>query len=255
MWGLTPLLRNLGQDFGFTEVIMWGCGLIYLITLAVDPSQLFSGGIFGMLSPTRATLFLFGASGSEPMFTLGRWWTVLSATWLHGSALHIFFNLYWLRQLGHQTSELYGSGRMMIIYTAGGVTGFLASSAAGHWLGFLPRFLQGAQLTVGASASILGLLGALIYSGRRGGSVALGQWARNMVIMLIVIGLLVPIMDNWAHLGGLAGGYLVARFLDPAKPERTDHLILGFICLLLSVGSIVLSIVTGLPLLRQMGVL
>lgn len=255
MWGLTPLLRNLGQDFGFTDVIMWGCGLIYLITLAVDPSQLFSGGILGMLSPSGATLFLFGASGSTPVFDLGRWWTVLSAAWLHGSALHIVFNMLWVRDLGRLTTDVYGAGRMMIIYTIGGIVGFLFSSAAGHWLGFLPGFLQGANVTVGASASLFGLLGALIYSGRRGGSVALGDQARNWAIILFIFGFLMPRVDNWAHLGGLIGGYLVGRFLDPAKPERTDHLILGFVCVLLSAGAVVLSIVTGLPLLRQMGVL
>ena len=255
MWGLTPMLRDLGQDFGFTEVLMWGCGLIYLITLVVDPSHLFGGGILGFLSPTGPTLFLFGESGAHPVFTFGRWWTVLSATWLHGGALHILFNMLWIRDLGRLTTHVYGGGRMMILFTVGGAMGFLASSAVGYWFAFLPGFLQGAPFTVGASASLFGLLGALIYSGRRGGSVALGTQARNWAIVLFVFGLLMPQVDNWAHLGGLVGGYLMGRFLDPAKPERTDHLILGFVCILLSWGAIALSIVTGLPILRQQGIL
>jgi membrane associated rhomboid family serine protease len=51
-----------------------------------------------------------------------------------------------------------------------------------------------------------------------------------------------PGIDNWAHLGGLAGGYLTARWLDPLLPERGDHTTLALICLLLSAASILASI-------------
>ena len=60
------------------------------------------------------------------MFGYGRWWTVLSASWLHGGALHILFNMLWVRQLGPATAEIYGPGRMIIIYTIAGAVGFHA---------------------------------------------------------------------------------------------------------------------------------
>ena len=72
------------------------------------------------MAPASPALFLFGASGSLPVFGLGRWWTVLSAAWLHGGLLHILFNMMWVRQLAPATAELYGPGRMVIIYTAPG---------------------------------------------------------------------------------------------------------------------------------------
>ena len=56
---------------------------------------------------------------------------MLSAGWLHGSALHILFNMMWVRQLGPATADIYGAGRMVIIYTVAGVAGFLLSSIAG----------------------------------------------------------------------------------------------------------------------------
>ena len=130
-----------------------------------------SGSGFGMLSPHSLIAQMYGASGAGPVFDQLHWWTILSAGWLHGSILHILFNMMWVRQLGPATADLYGPGRMVIIYTVAGAAGFLVSSTAGAFLGWMPIwFLRGAQLTLGASASIFGLLGALVYYGRRGGS-------------------------------------------------------------------------------------
>ena len=95
------------------------------------------------LSPDRCALLNIGASGAAPVFALNRWWTVLSAAWLHGSLLHIVLNMYWVRQLGPAVAEFYGPGRMVIIYTAGAIVGFMASSAAGMFLWFMPPMLRG----------------------------------------------------------------------------------------------------------------
>jgi membrane associated rhomboid family serine protease len=64
--------------------------------------------------------------------------------------------------------------------------------------------------------------------------------------MMFVFGLLMPGVDNYAHAGGFAGGYVAGLLLDPLKPERLNHLIGALICLALSLGAIVLSVITGL---------
>ena len=58
-----------------------------------------------------------------------------------------------------------------------------------------------------------------------------------------------PGLDNWAHLGGLAGGYLAATFLDPLRPERLDHLIAALLCLGATAAAVLYSIVDGLRFL------
>jgi rhomboid protease GluP len=171
---------------------------------------------------------------------------VLSAAWLHGGGLHILFNMMWVRQLAPPTADLYGPGRMVIIYTAGAVGGFLLSSFAGAYLPNL-FFLRGGQFTVGASAPIFGLLGALVYYGRRSGSRMIGSEALSYALMLGVFGFLMPGVDNYAHGGGFGGGYLAARLLDPLKPERIDHIAIAVACLAASLLSIVASILYGLP--------
>ncbi len=249
LWGFAPYFRSLGQDLGFVNFLTGSCVILYVVTLALDFSQAFGGGLFGLLSPKAEMLFLFGASGAAPVFGYGRWWTVLSAAWLHGGLLHIGFNMLWVRQLAPATAQMYGAGRMVIIYTAASVVGFGLSSLAGLYLAGVP-FIRGAGFTVGASAPIFGLLGALVYSGRRGGSSLISQQAKNYAVILAIFGFLLPGIDNWAHGGGFLGGYLMARWLDPMAPESLNHLVIAVICLALAIGSVVLSVLTGLPLFR-----
>jgi rhomboid protease GluP len=246
LWGFAPVLSRLGRDLGFTQFVMWSCITLYLLSLVLDLGGVRTTGALSFLSPSIPSLFLFGASGAIPVFEYGRWWTVLTAGWLHGGLLHIFFNMMWIRQLAPATSEMYGASRMVIIYTIAGVTGFAASTLSGA---FIP-FLGGAGFTVGASAPIFGLLGALVYYGRRTGSSIVGDQAKSWAIALFIFGFVFRGVDNWAHLGGFAGGYAAARFLDPLRPERLDHLVGALVCLGLTGIAIAYSIVDGLSRFR-----
>jgi rhomboid protease GluP len=251
LWGFAQLFRRLGQDFGFTPAVIGGCVALYGAALLIDPSGVGRGGLGSLLAPTPMSLFLLGASGSLPVFELGRWWTVLSAAWLHGGLLHILFNMLWVRQLAPETAEAYGAARMVIIYTLAGVAGFGVSSLVGHYLSFLPRFLGGATFTVGASAPIFGLLGAMVHYGRRRGSSAVGRQALGYAVILGLFGFVMPGIDNWAHAGGFAGGYLASRWLDPWLPERVDHVIAAFACLAATAAAVVASVLTGIPAISQ----
>lgn len=248
LWGFAPVLRRLGNDLGFVQLILWGCVGLYVATLLASRGGIGMGGVLGMLSPSSEALLLFGASGAIPVFGLGRWWTVLSAGWLHGGLLHIFFNMLWVRQLAPATAEVYGPGRLVIIYTAAGIAGFVLSSTAG----LLPiPFLRGATLTIGASAPIFGLLGALVLYGQRGGSSLIHREAKGYAIVLFVFGLIMPGVDNYAHAGGFLGGYLAARWLDPMRPERIDHVILALVCLAATAMAVAVSVFTGLRLFAR----
>ena len=249
MWGFTPLLRRLGQDLGFTELVIGGCALLYVGTLLVDLGNIrVAGGGFSFLSPSGPSLFLFGASGTGPVFGYGRWWTLLSAGWLHGGLLHIFFNVLWVRQLAPQVAEGYGPARMVLIYTAGGLVGFGLSTVGPVFLPWL-RFLGEGGMTVGASAPIFGLLGALVWYGRRVSGVV-GRQAWMFAILLFAFGFFWPHTDNWAHLGGFLGGLAMAALLNPMKPERVDHAIAALACLLATAAAIVASVITGLRFVR-----
>jgi rhomboid protease GluP len=180
------------------------------------------------LSPSNESLFLLGATGTVPIDRYGRWWTLISASFLHGGLLHIFFNMAALYQLGTFVLREYGFYRFIIIYTITGIAGFLLSYAAGIFF------------TIGASASICGLIGAILYYGKnRGGfyGEAIYQQALGWVVGLILFGLLVPGINNWAHGGGLVAGILLGFILgyDEKFKENSMHRIMGSICVLMTV--------------------
>lgn len=251
LWGYAPLLRRLGNDMGFVPLVVTGSVGLYVAALLASGENIRMGGLTSFLAPSTLSLFLFGASGAAPVFEYGRWWTVLSAGWLHAGVLHILFNMLWVRQLGPACAELYGAGRMVIIYLLASVVGFTASSTAGVLLQWMPvHFLRGAGFTVGASAGIFGLLGALVYYGRRSGSSMTRREALHYAAMMGLFGLFMPGVDNWAHAGGFVGGYAIGRYLDPLKPERLDHMLAAVALIAASVLSVAASIVHGLALFR-----
>jgi rhomboid protease GluP len=251
LWGFGPVLRRFGNDFGFTTVIVYSCCALYAVSLlltVISGGNLMGGSLFSILGPNSFATIALGAAGSVPVFRLGRWWTLLSAGWLHAGALHILFNIMWVRQLGPVVEDLYGGARMIIIYTLSSLTGFLLSSVMAA---FLPiPFFSGGSWTLGASAPIFGLLGAMVHYGRRGGSSLVGSQAMSYAVTMFVFGLIMPGVDNAAHLGGFVGGWLASKWLDPLKQERMDHFVAAAVCLVATALAIVTSLVLTLPELR-----
>lgn len=219
------------------------CGSLYIASLALTQTIRDSEALgLSFLNPDSRVVARLGAAGAMPVFGLGRWWTVLSAGWLHFGPLHILFNMMSARDLIPLTAHLYGAARTVIIYVVASAGGFLVSSAVGQYLPFLPGPLHGARLSAGASAGIFGLIGAALYYGRRGGSALLLEHAKSWAIGGLIFGFVVPYIDNWGHVGGLASGYVVSRWLDPLLPERGDHVLGALACLAASVAALVASL-------------
>jgi rhomboid protease GluP len=250
LWGFGPALRQLGGDFGFVPFVIGASTVLYALTLiASGPGLQLVGGGFSVLAPSQSALLRFGASGALAVFGLGWWWTVLSASWLHGNLLHILFNMMWVRDLGPAVVDLYGTPRTILVYVVSGITGFVLSSFLGYLNLPIPIF-HGAFLTVGASASIFGLLGALVHYGRRSGSSLIHGQAVNYALILFVMGVIMPGVDNSAHAGGFLGGYAMSTFFGPFTRERGDHLIVAVVSLAATLLAVVVSVVKsfGLPL-------
>ncbi len=198
LWGLAGTLNRLfGGQVSLIPLITGVCAVLYVISLLLDPRAILQPqGFLGFLAPSGPSLFKLGMTGAVAIAS-GKWWTLITAIYLHGGLLHILFNVLWIRQLGPWVEEFYGISRSFLIFTAAGVLGFIASSFWGN------------AYTIGASGSIFGLLGALVYYGRkRGGAFGaavyrqMGQWA----LVLFIFGFLFPGVDNLAHAGGFGGG-------------------------------------------------
>jgi rhomboid protease GluP len=249
MWGFGPLLRQLGADFGFVPLVIGASSVLYALTLIVSGREVqIMGGGLSILAPSTRALILFGASGSYPVFAFGSWWTVLSATWLHGGLLHILFNMMWVRDIGPATADVIGPARTIIIYVVSGIVGFLLSSFAAQYMPPV-LFFRGAGLTVGASASIFGLLGALVHYGRKSGSSLIHGQAKQWAMIMFIYGLIMPGIDNFAHAGGFIGGYGLSAIFNPLTRERGDHTLVAIGCLVATFLAIIASLWAGRVLL------
>jgi len=213
LWGFGPMLRNILGNYGFTEVFMAFCILLYIISLLLDPKAMFQGrGFFSFLSPGMQSLDAMGMTGAYAM-QHGRWWTLITAIFLHGGLLHIYFNLSSIRQLAPAVEEFFGTNRLILIFIISGVLGYISSN------------LRGIPFTVGASGSLFGLLGALVYYGRdRGGAfgTAIFKQSWQGALVNLALGFLIPIVNNWAHIGGFIGGYLAAMLLGYTEKRREN---------------------------------
>jgi len=128
--------------------------------------------------------------------------------------MHILMNSWVLFDLGAQVEENYGTSRYLLFYILSTITGFLAS------------FYWSTSLSIGASAGIFGLIGAMIALGVRDRS-SYGTAVRGLYTRWAVYGLLMGLLpifatDNAAHVGGLAGGFAIAFVAGTPtlRPER-----------------------------------
>ena len=138
----------------------------------------------------------------------GEWYRLLSSAFLHGSFLHIAFNMYVLFALGPTLERILGHGRFIALYVAAALGGAVASY----------YFSDIRTVSVGASGAIFGLMGALVVAGRR-----LRYDVTQVLILLginVVIGFIAPGIDWRAHLGGLVVGAAVAAILVHAPKRR-----------------------------------
>jgi rhomboid protease GluP len=160
------------------------------------------------------TLPEFGAKWL-PAIVHGDWYRLITAGYLHVQFLHILMNMMGLFNLGPMVEEIYGTRRMFALYTVATIFGFIFSAI------WLPR-----SPSLGASAGIFGLLGALIAFGLHSKSFAAKHLQQQCLLNAAIgfaMGGFMPMIDNAAHLGGLAGGFGVAYLAglpDNAPPAK-----------------------------------
>jgi len=239
-WGPT-LQKWLGGRLDLIALIASGCVVLYVAALIVQPEAiLHANGLFSLLSPGSRALWQLGMTGGLA-WQQGWYWTLLTAIYLHGSLLHIFFNVMWIRNLGPAVTEYYGPARAFVIFNVAGAVGFLVSN------------LATASPSVGASGAIFGLLAALIVYGRRVGHAQLTSQMWQWALIMFVMGFVMPSVNNWAHAGGFAGGWLTAQGMRMAERRESNAvMILAVALLLATLVGFVMSFVNVTRLLLRM---
>ena len=176
------------------------------------------------------TLLKFGAN-NDYLVKHGEYYRLFTSIFLHGSLLHLVLNMYSLYVIGPQVESFFGKVKFLFIYLVSGICGSLLSIAFSH-----------NTISIGASGAIFGLLGSLLYFGYYYRAY-LGNAVKSQVLPIILInlmiGFLLPNIDNGAHIGGLIGGILATMAVGiPDKGSRFEKNN-GFICLLIYFGFII----------------
>jgi rhomboid protease GluP len=185
---------------------------LLLIAIAIGfglEAKMLAGG-----APEDEVLIRLGANHPGLVLQEGEWWRLVTSMFLHGGLAHLFLNGWALYQLGSLFESWLGSTRLVVTWFVSGIAGSLASIL----------FTQ--SLSVGASGAIFGLLGALIAFLLRRRD-ALNAGAKSLLGQLVlwaginvVFGFSVPRIDNAAHLGGFAAGFLLGLILHERRRLR-----------------------------------
>lgn len=185
--------------------------------------------IFGDGSESTRTLLAFGAN-SRTLVKMGEVWRLLTSVFLHAGIIHLFCNMYALFILGRQLENFLGKTKYLIVFLGSGIIGSLLSIVVHD------------SISVGASGAIFGLLGSLLYFGYHY-RLYLGSVLKTQIIPVIIlnlmIGFMLPGIDNFAHIGGLVSGYLLTMALGvPGKVKKSDQIngLIVFILLSLFLG-------------------
>ncbi|MBI4879836.1 MAG: rhomboid family intramembrane serine protease [Planctomycetes bacterium] len=211
LFGLRPVLdRVFSPHVSFSKTLALALVIIYLaMTLVAQKTGDVAGAGFDKFTAGPLTLVRFGAMYND-LFFAGDWWRPITACLLHAGVLHVLFNVAALFQIGPLIEHIYGPARFTIMFLASGVVGYVAG-------------LPFVAFTMGASGAICGMIGALIgYGYQRGG--AYGEAARRQgiqwLIYVALFGFLVPGVNNYAHFGGAAAGYVLGRLFDIRQMNR-----------------------------------
>ena len=160
--------------------------------------------VIGMLSPDAERWLFQTFAQANFLVAAGEWWRIFTAALLHGGMMHVLFNMYALYLFGPRLEQQVGSPAFAALYVATAGTGGMVSYIFGD-IG---------QVSIGASGAIFGLLGAWMFVAWKMRGTPGGRSMFNQLGILLAINLALPLfvggIDWRAHVGGLAGGILIA---------------------------------------------
>lgn len=200
----------------FTNIISLICILMYVIV-----------GIYGnnFFNFDANVLAKFGANNIL-LVKNGEIYRLLTCAFLHVGLIHLVVNMYSLRVIGPSVEGLIGKGKFVFIYLISAISASLMSLV----------FVDSNIVSVGASGAIFGLMGALLYFGyhyRLYLNDAIKTQIIPVILFNLIIGFMMPGIDNGAHIGGLIGGYLATMAIGIKNKSEKKDMINGWIVLIL----------------------
>jgi membrane associated rhomboid family serine protease len=198
---------------------------LIVANVAVYLAEIFTGS-GGLSADQQGTLLVHGELFAPAIHYQHEYWRLVSGGFLHGSILHIGFNMYLLYMLGQMLEPAIGSIRFASIYLVA-----LLSGSMGALL------LSPDRPTVGASGAVFGLMGAAVVEMRARGISPMQSGIGGLILINLVFSFVLANVSVGGHIGGLIGGALAALALQEGDKRRSRVLGLAG-CLLLGAAAV-----------------
>ncbi|GAA0726855.1 rhomboid family intramembrane serine protease [Clostridium malenominatum] len=158
----------------------------------------------GNIIDSNVNVLIFLGAKFNPLISMGQYYRLVTCTFLHGGIVHLGFNMYALNSLGPFVEKVYGKWKYSLIYL---ISGIVSSTFS---------YFFSESVSIGASGSIFGLLGACLIVSMRYKD-KLGKGFINNIMSVIFVNLIIGFsmanVDNLGHIGGLVGGIILSFVL------------------------------------------
>ena len=242
----------MARPYKFTIILLVSNLFVYMLMWQTSGMRLSVLGFF-----PGPVLLAYGAKLNS-LVQAGQWWRFVTPMFVHVNLLHLLVNMYSLWIIGPYVEKLYGGTKFVVFWVLTGIAGLVASyltvvNPEGP-LGGLGSFLFKAhdEPSAGASGALFGLVGVLFVFGIKfrhelpeGFKRAFGIGLLPMIVLNLFIGYVGRgIIDNAAHLGGLAAGSVLALVVDYRRPgERSGVAIVWQVLRIAVLGLVAISFV------------
>ena len=201
-----------------TYILLGMIAIVFLLRFFIDPNEL-----------------VYWLGNQRDLVKMGEYYRLITCAFVHIDIVHLMCNMYALYSIGSLAESYYGKIKFTLIYFVSAITGSLLS------------IIMSDTFSIGASGAIFGLLGCLLYFGYHY-RVYFGSVLLNKIVPVIVLNLFIGFMiqgiDNFAHIGGLVGGFLISKAVGinsrDKKSDKINGIILSiiFIAFLIFLGII-----------------
>lgn len=205
MEGILEYRRKLKEEKVNRKINKMDMGTITTILIITNVIMyIFTAFLSG--NPFDANVYVLIKLGAKEnsLISQGEYYRFITAMFLHGGLVHLGFNMYALRALGPTVEKVFGKVRYIAIYFLGGIISVISS------------YIFSQEISIGASGAIFALLGAILVLAIKSKDRVGNGMVKNIlsvIAMNIFIGFSLSNIDNYAHLGGLIGGILIAAML------------------------------------------
>lgn len=215
-WGLKGKIEE--KQYSVKRGNQISVGTMPVATILIAAVNVLVYIILSFRGPTSNALYMASSGAMYPDFITynHQWWRFLTAMFLHFGIAHLANNMVIFCCVGSRLEKIIGPWKMLAVYFTAGISGGVLSYV-------IMMITDDYAVSAGASGAVFGIIGGLLWAVICHRGAAEGMTTRGMLLMLVLslyFGFTTAGVDNWCHVGGMLGGFLMAVILYHGKRQK-----------------------------------